>query len=155
MKQISAPVMTAALRRLLPILWVGGVIMFGAIFVLIGVLQGEWIVLITAVPICMLMAWLGVIGAKYVCFNLADEVWDAGDYLIVRQTGQEHRIALQDIRRVDCQPQCVILQLRDACPLGKSIHFVPPTTILAVPQEILDLRARIKAGKSKQGSEDQ
>ena len=63
-------------------------------------------------------------------FDLADEVLDAGDALIVRKAGEEARIPLADIVNVDSStlvnPPRITLTLRTPCRFGRKIVFSPP-----------------------------
>ena len=52
----------------------------------------------------LLMAVFGYWIMKKLVFNLADEVLDAGNALVVRSGGQEERIALSDIKNVNYSP---------------------------------------------------
>ncbi|MDR0276213.1 MAG: hypothetical protein LBI48_12950 [Burkholderiaceae bacterium] len=64
--------------------------------------------------------------------NLADEVRDAGDALIVHQSGEEVRIPLADIANVDTRPYPMVqglyyttLTLRAPCHFGDEVGFLP------------------------------
>ena len=77
---------------------------------------------------------------------LLDEVWDAGDALIVRSKGMEERIALSDIERVSYQwairgARRITLWLRRPCAFGDKIAF---TAALATNPGVLvvDLNQR-------------
>jgi hypothetical protein len=63
-------------------------------------------------------------------FDLVDEVWDAGDALIVRNKGQEDSIPLPDIINVGytqfVNPPRVTLWLRTAGRFGDKVAFCPP-----------------------------
>lgn len=63
-------------------------------------------------------------------FDLADEVVDTGDALIVRKAGEEARIALADIVNVDSttlvNPPRITLTLRTPCRFGRKVAFLPP-----------------------------
>ncbi|MBO9661358.1 hypothetical protein [Dokdonella sp.] len=62
--------------------------------------------------------------------DLADEVVEAGDSLIVRKAGEEARIALAEIINVDAStlfnPPRITLSLRTPCRFGAKIVFSPP-----------------------------
>jgi hypothetical protein len=64
--------------------------------------------------------------------KLADEVRDAGDALVVRQSGYEVRIPLTDIVKVDTRPYPLsrgtyytALTLRTPCRFGSEVKFLP------------------------------
>jgi hypothetical protein len=67
---------------------------------------------------------------KKLIFDLADEVWDAGDMLIVRNKGREDRILLADIINVSysqfVNPPRVTLMLRTPGLFGDQVSFSPP-----------------------------
>jgi hypothetical protein len=62
--------------------------------------------------------------------DLADEVVEAGDSLIVRKDGEEARIALADVVNVDAStlfnPPRITLSLRMPCRFGAKVVFSPP-----------------------------
>ena len=64
--------------------------------------------------------------------DLADEVQDAGDALVVRKSGDETRIPLANIASAELvepnsagMPQYVILTLRTPCRFGGKITYIP------------------------------
>jgi hypothetical protein len=73
------------------------------------------------------MAILGYQIMKKMAFNLVDEVFDLGDALLVRNGGQEERIALADIKNVNffpyMSPPQVTLSLRRPSMFGETIVF--------------------------------
>lgn len=79
------------------------------------------------VPVIMVV--IGYILFRKLLFDLADEVWDDGDALVVRNAGVEERVALRNIINIGysllTNPERVTLTLRDAGPLGKDITFMP------------------------------
>ena len=82
-------------------------------------------------------------------FDLVDEVWDAGDALVVRNKGQEERISLPDIINVGytqfVNPPRVTLWLRVPGRFGDKVSFCPPTRLspLAVSPIVDDLVRRV------------
>ena len=62
--------------------------------------------------------------------DLADEVVESGDSLIVRKAGEEARIALADVVNVDAStlfnPPRITLSLRTPCRFGAKVVFSPP-----------------------------
>jgi len=73
-----------------------------------------------------------VIMRKFV-FDLVDEVWDAGDELVVRNRNQEERIPLSDVINVSYapfqNPPRVTLTLRRPCRFGKEVAFSAPISL--------------------------
>ena len=67
---------------------------------------------------------------KKIVFDLADEVTDCGDFLVVRFADIQERIALSNIMNISysvmMNPPRVTLTLREACCFGKEVSFSPP-----------------------------
>jgi len=95
--------MTFYYKRVSPVIFFGVVLlMFG--FGLISVLRDRQV---SNVPFPIVLLLLAVFAYRFMkksVFNLADEVLDAGNALIVRSGGQEERIALSDIKNVNYSP---------------------------------------------------
>ena len=76
------------------------------------------------------MMVVGYVMMKRLIFDLVDEVWDDGDSLIVKNRGEEQRIALDDIKNVSyspfMNPPRVVLSLRQPGVLGNQIAFCAP-----------------------------
>jgi len=66
---------------------------------------------------------------KATVFDLVDEVWDAGDYLVVKNRGEEATVRLEDIINVNSSrisnTKRVELRLRKGCRFGNEIAFIP------------------------------
>ncbi len=79
-----------------------------------------------------IMAAFGYFLMKKLVFDLVDEVWDAGDTLIVKNKNQEERIPLTEIINVSyttfTSPPRVTLTLRRPSRFGKEVTFSPPST---------------------------
>jgi hypothetical protein len=80
------------------------------------------------------MAILGYQIMKKMAFNLVDEVFDLGDALLVRNGGQEERVALADIKNVNffpyMSPPQVTLSLRRPSVFGDTIVFCAPARLM-------------------------
>jgi len=91
----------------------------------------------------------GYVLMKAFIFDLMDEVFDAGDSLIVRNKGRDIRVVLKDIKNVSYQtmsnPQRVTLNLRKKTDFGQEISFTPVTSLWAFKKnkDILVLIDRI------------
>ena len=96
MRRISSD-WTFFYKRVFPVLWFG----FLAVFVGIGVVNGQGL-FIVIVPIAMI--GFGYFIMQKLVFDLVDEVCDDGDALVVKNRGQEQRIALADIKNVNYSP---------------------------------------------------
>jgi hypothetical protein len=135
-------------KRMFPILWFG-VIAFFLVYSLSGTLpRGGMRALLVLGPI--LIAAAGFLAMKRLIFSLADEVWDAGSDLVVRNQGREARIPLADIASVNytvtTRPQRVTLRLRQSSAFGREITFAAPTTWIPFAKNPLieDLIARVE-----------
>ena len=141
MKRISSPT-TFFYKRVLPSLVFGSLILFMAFAAL-----GEWSIGRTPAPSAFLPAVLfaitGFLVFKRMIFDLVDEVWDAGDMLIVRNKGQEDQVLLSEITNVShsdfAYPQRVTLSLRAKGLFGEKITFcAPPNSFRFAPAPIID-----------------
>lgn len=121
--------MTFFQKRVFPFLWFG----FLAVMI-VSIINGQtrdgqhapWPFLL--VPVAMAM--FGYLLFKALIFDLADEVHDLGDSLLVRRNGMEATIPLPSIINVSSSalqnPQRITLTLREPCELGKEVAFMPP-----------------------------
>ena len=127
MEQISSR-STFLYKRIFPVFWFG---LLG-IFVVVGLMgphhRQSAPGLLLIVPV--LMALFGIFLMKKLMWDLADEVEDAGDRLIVRMGSDEEQIPLANIMNVDYQymtsPPRVTLTLRTPCRFGDKIAFCAP-----------------------------
>ena len=101
---------------------------------------------------------------KRLIFDLANEVWDAGDMLVVRNKGREDRILLSDIINVSysqfVNPQRVTLILRTPSLFGDKVSFSPPRAgilPLSASPIVDDLIRRVDAARrhTRQARDDQ
>jgi hypothetical protein len=126
MKLISSK-RTFFYKRMFPVLWFG----FLAIFVLTAYLPGRrsHVGLTPMLIVPVVMAIIGYTLFRRLLFDLADEVWDDGDALIVKNAGTEQRVALSNIINIGysslTNPERVTLTLRDGGTFGKEITFMP------------------------------
>lgn len=76
------------------------------------------------------MAAFGYFLFKKIIFDLVDEVYDGGDFLLVKDRKREDRIHLSNIRNVSyttmMNPQRVTISLREPSLFGKEVSFSPP-----------------------------
>ena len=100
-------------------------------FVGIGVVNGQG-PFVVIVPIAMI--GFGYFIMQKLVFDLVDEVSDDGDALVVKNRGQEQRIALADIKNVNyspfISPPRVTLSLRRPTVFGDQITFCAPVRLL-------------------------
>jgi hypothetical protein len=73
-------------------------------------------------------------GMKKLVFDLVDEVRDAGDALIIRNRGEEERVALSDIMNISYSPLVspprVTLSLRRPSIFGSEVTFCAPIRLM-------------------------
>lgn len=115
-------------KRVFPLIWFGFLAFF-VVTVLLAPRGPE-----PFEPVFLLgpavMAVFGYVLLRALVFDLADEVVDAGDALVVRKGGEEARIPLADIVNVDSSsfvnPPRITLTLRTPCRFGCKVAFSPP-----------------------------
>lgn len=140
-------------KRLFPIVWFGFVAVFFVISLSGALYRGDVPAFVLFIPI--LMAVLGYFVMKQLIFGLADEVWDAGEELVVKKHGREARIPLTDIVNVSysvaTNPQRVTLRLRQSGPFGKEITFAAPAVWIPFAKSpvIEDLITRVDEARSQ------
>ncbi len=81
------------------------------------------------VPLIMMV--FGYLLMKKLIFDLADEVWEGGDFLKIRFGDNEERIPFSNIANINymmMNPPRATLLLRNPCRFGKEIAFCPLTT---------------------------
>ena len=127
MKRISSGG-TVFHKRLFPLFWFGTL----AFVVFLGLRKapaegGGWLLVAGAV----FMAVLGAVIMKKLVWDLADEVHDLGDYLLIRKGNEEERVPLSNIMNVSAithiNPPRVTLRLVKPGKFGPEITFTPRT----------------------------
>ena len=132
MERISSG-QTFFIKRIFPAFWFG----FLALFLVIGAATGAWRKEPVFVIQPLLMAAFGFFLFRKLLWDLADEVRDGGNYLLVRRGSVEERIALASVMNVDSSqftnPRRITLRLRAASKLGDQIVFIPKTSFQLNP----------------------
>jgi hypothetical protein len=148
--------MTFFNKRVLPVIWFGFLILFIGVSVFSGAARNTASLLpFLIVPALMIV--FGYFIMKKLIFDLADEVWDDDDALVVKNRGQEQRIALSDIKNVSyspfINPPRVTLSLRRPTVFGDEITFGAPISFVpfSTSPVIADLIERVDLARSKQG----
>jgi hypothetical protein len=143
-------------KRVFPALFFGLLILFTAVPLFSGAYSGDFPPLpFIIVPIVMVVIFYVVL--KRLIFDLVDEVVDLGDALLVKNGGQEDRIALSNIINVNytplMNPPRVTLLLRNAGLFGKQVSFCAPVRFIPfATSPIIDgLIARVDAARRAQG----
>jgi hypothetical protein len=132
MERISSS-QTFFVKRIFPALWFG----FLVVFLAIGATQGDFRREPMLVIQPLVMVAIGALVFRKFLWDLADEVRDAGENLIVRKGGIEERVALSNVMNVDSSqfsnPRRVTLRLRKPGRLGGEIVFVPKSSFQLNP----------------------
>ncbi len=150
MRRISSR-MTFFYKRLFPAFWFGFLALFIAATVVFGRHQAAPPAPFFIIPV--IMAIVGFFIMKKLVFDLVDEVLDDGDALLVRNRGQEARIALSDIKNVNysiyVNPPRVTLLLRRHTVFGDEVSFGAPIRFIpfATSPIIDDLIERVDAAR--------
>ena len=153
MRRISSR-STFVYKRIFPLLFFGIVSLFIA-FVIVGGLRSGQNPPLPVLIVPVLAAACIYFVMKRLIFDLVDEVLDAGDALIVRNRGQEDRIALSDITNVNytplVSPPRVTLSLRRASVFGAEVTFCAPTRFVPFSSSpvINELIQRIDAARQR------
>ena len=154
MRRISSK-WTFIYKSLFPIFWFGFIILFLVVALFVPMRSGQSPP-IPALIVPTIMFVVGFFLMKKFVFDLADEVWEDNDALIVKNRGQEQRIALRDIKNVSYSPMMspprVVLSLRRPTVFGGQIAFCAPVRFVpfATSPVIDDLIDRIDAARQGQ-----
>jgi hypothetical protein len=112
-------------KRVFPIIWFGFIAVFLGVALMGGAVAQSFMFLI--VPVFLTV--VGYILMKKLVWDLADEVYDCGDALLVRNRGDEQRVALSNVMNVGAStftnPPRITLRLVNAGKWGREISFIP------------------------------
>jgi hypothetical protein len=148
--------MTFFNKRVFPVIWFG----FLAVFIGVALFSTTGRNAASPLPFLIVPAIMIVVGyviMKKLIFDMVDEVWDDGDTLVVKNRGQEHRVALSDIKNVSyspfVNPPRVTLSLRRPTIFGDEITFNAPVRLVPFSKSpvITDLIDRIDLARRKSG----
>jgi hypothetical protein len=130
MRRISSQA-TFFYKRLFPVIWFGLLAAFivGSLsYVWAGGSEDprQWLFLVLPIG----MAAVGYVIMRKTIFDMVDEVLDAGNALVIRNGGQEDRVALADIMNVGysmmTNPPRITLSLRRPSRFGETVTFCGP-----------------------------
>jgi len=112
-------------KRIFPIFWFGFLAVFLATSHFGGATRGNWMFVIVPCG----MAIFGFFLFRRLVWDLADEVVDGGDYLLVKFRGSEERIPLSNIMNVssstNLNPPRIVLRLVRPGKFGSEVAFSP------------------------------
>jgi hypothetical protein len=128
MRQLSSKA-TGFYKRGFPLLWFGFLGVVTAVVLVSGAFA-ELGVVSLLVPFSMLI--LGYFLMKHLLWDLVDAVYDAGDFLLVKNREHELRVPLDEIMNVSASvavnPPRITLRLKGESargPLGAEVSFLP------------------------------
>lgn len=155
MKKISSS-STFISKKVLPLVWFGFLVYFVVQTILTGAAKTDPIFLLFPLLMTAFVFFL----MKKLVWDLADEVYDGGDFLLIRNRGEEERIALSNIMNVSVamyvNPSRITLRLVNPSKFGKEISFSPDAKFTLNPfaknQVAEDLIVRVDQARAKRGS---
>lgn len=117
-------------KRVFIVAWLAFVSLFAVIAIVVTVTQQQpWQTVAMAVGIPLGVMIFGWAIFRVTILDVVDEVWDAGDALVVRNGGEEARIPLADIGRCKASrfvnPERITIEFERATPFGPRIAFLP------------------------------
>ncbi|WP_458070346.1 hypothetical protein [Rhodanobacter sp. BL-MT-08] len=127
MRRLSST-FTVFYKRVFPVVWllvpaISGFALWNAS--MHGRAPAGWLPLLPPVVIFV----VGLAIHRKLIFDLVDEVWLDGDQLVIKDRGQQTRIALADVINVNAtimiNPRRVTLMLRSDSRFGRTITFIP------------------------------
>jgi hypothetical protein len=116
---------TAFHKRVLPIILFGVVAIAVTVSLSVGAFRSQPLLILPPIAVAV----LGYVVMRKLVWDLVDEVYDGGDYLLVRNGGKEDRVALSNIMNVSAStmtnPPRVTLRLSTPGRFGDEIVFSP------------------------------
>ena len=116
-------------KKVFPVLYLGFLAVFVAVTVGSGAASRVGPIFLVG-PALALVIGLGAM--KKLVWDLVDEVYDGGDYLLIKNKGREHNLSLADVMNVSgslhTNPPRITLRLANASgagPLGSQVTFSP------------------------------
>lgn len=140
-------------KKVFPLLWFGFLAFFVVSTILLGAMNADPTFLIGPV----LMAVFGFFLMKKLVWDLVDEVYDCGDFLLVKNRREEDRVALSNIMNVNLStfvnPPRITLRLVNPSKFGQEISFSPITGFSLNPfaknQVAEDMIVRVDQARSR------
>lgn len=119
-------------KRIFPVLWFGFLLVFLAIALWSTLYpqasaRPQPVVPFLLMP--LLMAGIGFLVFRKLIFDLVDEVWLDGDWLVVKNRDEQRRVALSDVMNANAttmtNPRRITVMLRTDTRYGRSFSFMP------------------------------
>ncbi len=112
-------------KKVFPVVFLGFLVLFAFATIPRAIENGQWLPLVLP---CF-MAAVGIVVIRKTLGNLVDEVYDCGDYLVVRNAGEEEAIPLHNIMNVSvsvhAKPPRITLRLVKPGKFGQEVTFSP------------------------------
>lgn len=135
MRRISSQ-KTVYFKKVFPKIWFGFLGFFVIVLGYIGFGKGIEIPIVVMIH-PFIMAIVGYFIMKALCLDLADEVYDCGNHLLVKKDEKEARILLSNIRNIShstlVTPPRIELSLREPSIFGNEIVFSPISSAIPNP----------------------
>jgi hypothetical protein len=119
-------------KRIFPLLWVGFVLIVSGLQ--LWAVQHARPNVSSQPPFPLLLLPLFMVGVMFLLYrkllhDLLDEVWLDGDWLVVKNRGEQIRVALRDVMNVNAttmtNPRRITLMLRTDSRFGRNLTFTP------------------------------
>lgn len=127
MRRLSST-LTGFYKRGFPFVWLILLVLSGFILWSAPARGGQHLVWPSLLPPLMIFV-IGFVLFKKRIFDLVDEVWLDGDQMLVKNRGQQARIALADVVNVNAtslsNPRRVTVMLRTDSRFGRIVSFMP------------------------------
>ena len=128
MKRINSK-FTFLLKKIFPVFWV--MILF-SMFVVILIHNQKIETLFIGIFVTLFMLVIGLLVYKFLLSNLMDEVYLDGENLVFRNSGEQIKLFLTDIKDYKYQrhmnPHNVTINTKHHTKFGKKLVFLAPTT---------------------------
>lgn len=150
MQRISSR-MTFFNKTIFPLLWFGSLAFL--VVLILFTKNGRGGPPLFALVLPAFMAVIGIFIMKKMVWDLADEVMDAGDFLLVRFGTEQEQIPLSNIVNVSysymMNPARVTLTLRTPSRFGNEVSFSPPQRFIPFAKSplIANLIERVDAAR--------
>lgn len=112
-------------KKVFPLFWFGFLSVFMAMALIDRVFEKDPMFLIGPIA----MAAIGFVVMKKMVWDLVDEVYDCGEFLLIKNRGEEDRILLSNIMNVNTStmmnPPRITLRLVNPGKFGSEIVFSP------------------------------
>jgi hypothetical protein len=144
---------TFSSKKLFPLMWFGFLAVFVVLTTLTGAAESDPMFLIGPAVVAV----FGFFLMKKLVWDLVDEVYDCGDFLLVKNRGEEERVPLSNIMNVNAStamnPPRITLRLVKPGRFGQEIAFSPVTGFTLNPfaknQVAEDLIVRVDRARSR------